>query len=107
MEMQDFYLPKSQDIVQLEFWNSLTFLNFKTISVYIDVNFICIWYAWGQNVMFQNLARKNPGNACQIPQQSFNSDSTCTPQSFDDTFQSHDSTLILREKMVMMKLLHI
>ena len=28
--------------------------------VYIDVNFRSLWYTWGQNVLLQNLASKNP-----------------------------------------------
>ena len=56
---RDFYLPKFQDIVQLKFWKSWTFPKFRRISVYIDVNFICLWYTWGQNVLLQNSATKN------------------------------------------------
>ena len=57
-----FYLPIFQDVVRLKFWKSWTFLNFRTISAYIDVNFIILWYKWGQNVLLQNLASKNPEN---------------------------------------------
>ena len=55
-----FDLPKFQDIVQSKFWKFWTFPNLRTISVYINVNFICLWYTWGQNVPLQNLASKNP-----------------------------------------------
>ena len=57
---RDFYWPKFQDIVRLKFWKSWTFPNFRTISVYINVNFICLWYTWGQNDLLQNLASNNP-----------------------------------------------
>ena len=60
LRRRDFYLPKFQDKVQLKFWKSWTFPNFRTISVYIDANFICLWYAWGQNVLLQNSASKSP-----------------------------------------------
>ena len=60
--IRDFYLPKFQDIVRLKFWKSWTFPNFRTISVYIDhdVNFKCLCYTWGQNVLLKNSASKNP-----------------------------------------------
>ena len=38
---------------QSKLWKSRTFPNFRTISVYIDVNFICLWYNWGQNDLFK------------------------------------------------------
>ena len=43
--VRDFCLLKFQDIVLvwLKFWKSLTFPNFRTISVYIDLNVICLW----------------------------------------------------------------
>ena len=60
-DYRDFYLPKCQDIVRLKFWKSWTFLNFGTISVYIDMSFICFWCNWDKNVLTQNSANKNPG----------------------------------------------
>ena len=42
-ESRGFYLPNFQDIIRLKSWNSWTFPNFRTISVYIDVNL----YAFG------------------------------------------------------------
>ena len=42
--LQGFYLPKFQDIVRLKFWKFWTFPKFRTISVYVDVNFVCLWY---------------------------------------------------------------
>ena len=65
-ETRDFYLPKFQDIVRLKFWKSWTFPNFRTISVYTDVNFKCLWYTWGQNVLLQNSSCKNPGNLSSL-----------------------------------------
>ena len=59
-KIRDFYLPKFQDIVWLKFWKSWTFPNFRTISVYIEVNFICLWYTWWENVLLQNSASRNP-----------------------------------------------
>ena len=56
----DFYLAKFQDIVRLKFWKSWTFPNFRTISVYIDVNFICLWNTWDENFLLQNSASENP-----------------------------------------------
>ena len=41
---RDFYLPEFQDIVWLKFWKSWTFANFRTMFIYIDVNFLCLWY---------------------------------------------------------------
>ena len=60
---RDFHLRKFQDIVRLKFWKSWTFPNFRTISLYIDMDFICLWYIWSQNVLLQNSARKNPAKS--------------------------------------------
>ena len=57
---RDFYLPKFQDIVRLKFWKSWTFPTSRTISVYIEVNFICILCTRGQNVLLQSSASKDP-----------------------------------------------
>ena len=38
--------------------------NFRAISVYIDVIFICFWYKWGQNVLSYNSACKNSAHPC-------------------------------------------
>ena len=54
LKTRDFYLPKFQDIVQLNFWKSWTFPNFRTISVYIDVNFICLWYTWNAQISLKS-----------------------------------------------------
>ena len=43
---------------------SWTFPNFRTISVYTDVNFICLCYSWDQNVLLQNSACENPAVLC-------------------------------------------
>ena len=40
--------------------NFRTFPNSRTISVYIDVNFISLWYTRGQNVLSKNLTKKKP-----------------------------------------------
>ena len=66
IQCRDFYLPKFQDIVRLKFWKSWTFPNFRTISVYTDVNFKCLWYTWGQNVLLQNSSSKNPAMVAQF-----------------------------------------
>ena len=44
----------------IEILEVLNISKLRTISVYIDVNFICLWYTWGQNVLLQNWASKNP-----------------------------------------------
>ena len=44
----------------LKCWKSWTFPNFRTISVYIDVNFVCLWCTWDQNILSQNSASKTP-----------------------------------------------
>ena len=49
---RDFYLPKFQDIVQLKFGKSWKSPNFRTISVSIDVHFICLWDTWGQHKIY-------------------------------------------------------
>ena len=56
LKIRDFYLPKFQDIVLLKFWISWSFPNFRKISLYINVNFICLCYTWCQNVLSQNSA---------------------------------------------------
>ena len=61
--IRDFYLPKFQDVVQLKFWKSWTFPNFRTISAYFDVNTVCLLYTWGETVLSQNSANKNPAGS--------------------------------------------
>ena len=54
---RDFYFPKFQDIIRLKFWKFWAFPNCRTMSVYIDMNFLFLWYRWSQNqnVQLQNL----------------------------------------------------
>ena len=55
-----FYLPKFQGIVRLSFWKSWTFLNFRAISVYTDMHFVCLWYTWGQKCPVTKFGQLNP-----------------------------------------------
>ena len=57
---QGFLFTKFQDIVRLKFWKSWTFPHSKTISVYIDVNSVYLWYTRGQNVLLQNFGQQKP-----------------------------------------------
>ena len=55
------YLPIFQDIVPLNSTSPEHFLTSgQFIYIYIDVNFKCFWYTWGQNVLLQNSTSKTP-----------------------------------------------
>ena len=66
---RDFYLPKFEEIVRLKFLKSWTISNFRTIFLYIDMNFLCLWYTCSQNVLLQNSGSKNPAGTilCMRP----------------------------------------
>ena len=58
--VRDFYLSKFQDIVRLKFCKSCTFPNSRTISVYVDANFIRLWYVVEVKCPVTNSASKTP-----------------------------------------------
>ena len=67
--VRDFLFTQIPGHSPIKIWKSWTFPSLK-ISVYIDVNLICLWHTWGQNLPLQNSGSKN-SVVCVLNEQYF------------------------------------